>query len=500
MPEFNRFKLKSLITWGGLSFIAGTAMLASFIGLVPLPSLRGPYVVTFLAYFMIAGVAYILAVIRLDRDRMPIIIIWGFAILFRLVLLLTLPTLSDDVFRYSWDGHLISQWINPYLLPVNSPALDGYSTALRELVNNNWMASPYLPSAQMLFLFVHQVAPESIKALQITAVLLDLVTAWLVMDILKRVLNSARQVLIYLWNPLVIIEFSHGAHVVDALMICLVMLTFWLLLKAYPDRKTRSWLATASVISLAAATLTKGLPLMLVSVVWRRWAWKRLLLFVVVVLGVIAFFALGAGLGLTGEEDGRGVFGAIRIYMSWWNFNSGIYHWLEVGLSGYQTPGAVPVDIVGERPIQLARVITNVMILLAVLLTAWLSWRLDNPNTRDHITRTLFLLRLATIPISAYILFAHTINPWYMILIIPFLPFLYPKQDEPEWIKRFRWPWIYFSLAVSLSYLTYINPDDLREFYLVRQVEYLPLYLLLIWAIWPSMIHKFRPMPNGDTR
>ena len=500
MPELNGFKLKRLNTWGGLSFIAGTAMLACFSGLLMLPSLRGPYVVTFLAYFVIAGGVYILAVIRLDRDRMPIAIIWGFAILFRLVLLLTSPTLSDDVFRYTWDGNLLSQWVNPYTLPVNSPALDEYSTSLRELVNHNWMASPYLPSAQLLFLFVQKVSPESIKAFQISAVLLDLATAWLVMDILRRVMSSSRQVLIYLWNPLVIIEFSHGAHVVDALMICLVMLTFWLLLKAKPKRHRQSWFTTASAISLAAATLTKGLPLMLVSVVWRRWDWKRLLLFAVVILGVIAIFAVGAGLGLTGEQDGRGVFGALRIYMNWWNFNSGIYHWLEIGLSGYQTPGAVPVDIVGERPIQLARLITTGLTALAVLLTAWLSWRMDNPKTRDHITRTLFLLRLATIPIGAYLLFTHTVHPWYVILIIPFLPFLSPKQDEAIWTKRLKWPWIYFSLAVSLSYLTYINPDDLREFNLVRQVEYMPLYLLLIWAAWPLLTRRIKINSDKRTR
>lgn len=492
MPALYRFQNKLNIRLGGFSFLAGSVMLASFAGLLSLPSLRGPHVVAFLAYFMLAGSAYILAVIRLDRDRLPLKSLWIFAILFRLLVSLTEPTLSDDVFRYIWDGHLLSQWINPYALPVNSPLLDSYSTPLRELVNHNWMASPYLPSSQLLFTIVHQIAPESVKAFQITSIFLDLMTAWLVMHMLARVRISKRQVMIYLWNPLVIIEFSHGAHVVDALMIFLAMMTFWLLLKAEADISGQKWFPTASAISLAAATLTKGLPLMLVSVVWRRWDWKKLLLYISIILTATIIFAIDAGLGLTGVQENKGVFGAILIYLRWWNFNSGIYHWLEVGLSGYQTSGAVPVEIVGQGPILVARLITSGLTGLAILLTTWLSWRVDNPRSRDHKNRTLNLIRLATLPIGAYILFTSTVNPWYVTLIIPLLPFFTPMQDEPIWMKRFIWPWIYFSLMVNLSYLTYINPDNLRELYSVRLIEYIPLYLLLLWALWPIFFHRFK--------
>lgn len=497
MPAYKGFFTKLNIPAGGYSYLAGLTMLACFAGLLTLPSLRGPHVITFLALFLLAGSAYVLAVILLDRDRLPLISLWTFAILFRLVVLFTEPTLSDDVFRYIWDGHLLSQWINPYALPVNSTLLDSISTDLRDLVNHSWMTSPYLPSSQLLFTIVHLIAPESVKAFQITSLILDLMTAWLVMDMLALVRISKRQVLLYIWNPLVVIEFSHGAHVVDALMIFLVMLTFWFLIKAKPGLSNRNWLTTASSICLAAATLTKGIPLILLSVVWRRWGWKRLLLYATIIIAVIIIFTIEAGLGLTGDLDGKGVFGALRIYLTWWNFNSGIYHWLEVGLSGYQTPGAVPVEIVGEGPIQLAKMITGSLLALVVLFTTWLSWRLDISHTRDHTIRTLELMRLAILPTGAYILFTSTVNPWYITLILPFLPFLTPLQTEPGWIKRSIWPWIYFSLAVSLSYLTYINPDDFRELYFVRQIEYIPLYVLIVWALWPVFIQRKDLLPTG---
>ena len=141
-----------LARWGGISLLSGVAIETCFAALIPLATLRGPALATFLAYFVIAGVAYALAVARLGRDRLSLRAVWAFAILFRLTLLLTSPpTLSDDVYRFIWDGRLANAGVSPYAHAVNSPLLDAFDTPQRALVNNNWMASPYLPAAQALF-------------------------------------------------------------------------------------------------------------------------------------------------------------------------------------------------------------------------------------------------------------------------------------------------------------------------------------------------------------
>ncbi|MGD2157608.1 MAG: polyprenol phosphomannose-dependent alpha 1,6 mannosyltransferase MptB [Anaerolineales bacterium] len=464
-------------------------MAACFAALVPLPSLRGSHVITFLAYFTLAATAYLIATLRMERDRIPIGLIWGLALLFRLTLLLTSPTLSDDVYRYIWDGHLLNQGLNPYALPVDSPELDAYTIPPREMVNNAWMASPYLPAAQGFFAAAVRLVPQSALVFQVGAALFDLAAGWLVMDILRRLRLPRRRVLLYLWNPLVVVEFAHGAHL-DAWMIFLVMLAFWLLAREKADSPRKALYRTGSALALAAATLTKIVPVLLVPLFLRRWGWKKALLYAAALLFAAAPFALTAGWGLLGPLDGTGLFGATRIYRMYWNYNSSLYHWLEVALSGYPTPGAVPLEVVGEGPGMAVRLLVSALMALVSLATLHWTWRLDDPAEKNPRARNLNLLRLASFPLGAYLLLTPTVHPWYMTVLTPLLPFLLPQEGESPAIRRFAWAWLYFSIAVAFSYLTYLDPQNLREFAQVRWLEYLPLLGLLGWA-------TVRNLPNS---
>lgn len=466
---------------GGISFLSGLILAGSLIFLVPLPDLRGPQVAAFLIIYLAASAAYVAAVLRLVRDGMPMAVIWGLAILFRLLLLLTEQSLSDDVYRFIWDGHLLRQGISPYSRAVNSPLLDPFEIPVRSLVNHDWMASPYLPAAQLLFIPI----PGRVFAFRIGAVILDLSIGLLLAASLKRMSIPAAGVLIYLWNPLILTEFSNGAHLVDAWMIFLVILAYWLMLRANDSHRYKNLFTCGAVISLAAATLTKGLPAILVPIFFRRWRWKYLFLYAGLVVAVLFVFSLAAGWGLFGPLDGTGLFGALRIYTAQWNFNSSIYHWLEVLLSGYQTPGAVPPGIAGQTPILVARFLTSAAILLVSLLAGIWAWRLDSASRAGYLARTLALFRLSVIPIAAYLLLTHTVHPWYAAFLVALLPFLLPAKDEVMQLSRFIWPGLYLSLAVSLSYVTYLDPNDLREYSFVRPLEYLPVFGLLIWAAWP---------------
>jgi alpha-1,6-mannosyltransferase len=464
-----------------LTLLCGTSIATCSTALWQFPALIGAATGGFLAYFLLASAAYLLAALRLEHDRPSLAMIWVIAVLMRLILLGSPDGLSTDVYRYAWDAHLTSLGVNPYTYAVNSAALDAYTVPLRSLVDHAWMASPYLPAAQAWFAAADLLAPLNLFAFRLAAVLCDLGSGLLVMLLLRQSGLPGRWVLLYLWNPLVAVEFSVSAHL-DAWMLLLTLSAFWFLIRAETKLSHARRNALLSAAFLGAATLTKGLPVLLAPLFLRRWRWSGLAVYGAVVIGGCLPFAAQAGWGLSGTLDGQGLFGAVRIYMSQWNYNSGLYHWLETWLTGYHSAGGVPLEAAYLPAIQFSRGLSTLLIGLGGLAAGVLAWRADVAEAGFKY-RSLKLMRLASLPIGAYLLFTHTIHPWYVILILPFVPFLFPG--------RAAWPWLYLSCAVAVSYLTYFDPLQPREFAFVRNVEYLPFFALSGWAAWPILQRRW---------
>ena len=81
----------------------------------------------------------------------------GVAVLLRLVFLFSTPVLSDDFFRFVWDGRLLVAGVNPYLyLPSNllhSPIFlsANLNTTLYEGLNSPNYFTVYPPLNQLFF-------------------------------------------------------------------------------------------------------------------------------------------------------------------------------------------------------------------------------------------------------------------------------------------------------------------------------------------------------------
>jgi hypothetical protein len=450
--------------------LMGLVMEGAFAGILLQGDLRH-HIIPFLSLYGVACAAYGAACLwmvrRVSGRSLALTIVFTLAIAFRVTLLAaTPPTLSDDVYRYIWDGHLTGAGINPYAYPVNSPQLDGLDIEQRALVNHPWMASPYLPVAQAFFAVVYGLAPASPLAFQVGAAVVDLLAGLLLIDLLRRVGLRPVYALIYLWNPLVVFEFAHGAHV-DAWMILLTMLALWTCVVS------RSHVLSAS--ALAVATLTKGLPLLLLPVLARRWRWRHLVVYAGLVSCVCVVFVLGVGWGLRGPLDGEGLFGALRIYVAQWDYNGSLFRWLAVVAhltwTGRLTAPAFP----GAAPTLVAKLV----VAAAMTLVLGGVWR-QAGRYRDDLS----LLRLAAVPVGAYLLMATTVHPWYVTFIIPLMPFLLPASDEVSGFGRLALPWLVFSALVALSYLSYRVPGVVSEDPLIYLAEYVPFYGLLIWSAW----------------
>ena len=434
---------------------------------------------TTVAWVMLAFTAYVIALVAVERSGLIAPIwLWGGALLFRLILLLTEPTLSTDVYRYLWDGYVANNGVSPYAFPIDSPQLDFLSHPIRELANHSWMASPYLPAAQALFGFVTRWMSLTPLSMQIAMVLLDLCNAILLAALLSLSALPQRRLLLYLWNPLVVIEVAHGAHV-DTWMILLTLLALWLFLRTERRGGQPRWRLLAdwaAPVALALATLTKILPAFLMALFFWRWRWGRIALFLIVTLALLAPAGLRAGWGLTGPLDGHGLFAALRIYGDQWNYNSGLFHWIERFFSDRMGLEAAVATLQAKR-------------IVAVAMLLWLAriWWLarGNPGPRVY-------MRLAASLMVAYALLAVTFHPWYLLLPLAFLPFLAPGDDEPGRRWWYAAPMIYLSAALFFSYFTYLDPQNLREYELVRRLEWVPTWALLTVAALLNMPSRRR--------
>jgi hypothetical protein len=342
-----------------------------------------------------------------------------------------------------------------------------------------------LPAAQAVFFTVTAVFPLRPFYLQVAMVLFELSAAWILARLLALAILPAQRLIIYLWNPLVIVEVAHGAHI-DAWMLLLALMAVYFALKQAEENSQQStanseqstvnrqgeiggslakledsWVL--SPLFLGLATLTKILPVLLLPVLFWFWNWRQRLFYGLLVVIMLIPFGLQAGWGLTGELDGTGLFGALRIYGSLWSFNSGLFHWLEVGLGkqGYIDPAVSAKVIIG--------------LLYLLLLTA--VWLLARTRTTPRAA-----LRLMSLPLMGYMLITPTLHPWYFLILIAFLPFLTPAAEESPWLWLLVAPWLYLSGALIFSYLTYLDPLNFGELEWVRQLEWLPVFVLLLVA------------------
>lgn len=233
------------------------------------------------------------------------------ALLAGLPLVLAPPTLSDDVFRYLWDGHVTLSGIDPYLYAPDDAALAALRNAAWSQVNHRQIPTIYPPLAQLIFVigaaFAHGKAVVSLLAL-----LAHAGVALLVPQLAPG--HARRAVALYALNPLVLTESALAGHVDVFVGLCLAASV--LALARGHALRGGLFAGLASGVKLAGFAL---LPL------FRPRQWRGLGL--ALLLGAVALVPLlGAG-------SGSGVTGGLGQYARRWEGNAGPYALAEAGLT-----------------------------------------------------------------------------------------------------------------------------------------------------------------------
>jgi alpha-1,6-mannosyltransferase len=221
-------------------------------------------------------------------------VILAVAALLRLLVLCAPPYLSNDIYRYVWDGRVEGAGINPYrYIPVD-PHLDRLrdSQIFPRINRSTYAPTIYPPMAEGIFFVVTRIS-QSLVAMKAAMVVFEAITIAALLRLLDAAGLPSGHIIVYAWHPLPIWEFAGSGHI-DAALIALVVLALW------ARQQGRSWLTG---LALAGATLLKFYPAVLLPAVYRRWEWRLPIAFLVAaVLGYLPF--MGAGWGVLGFLPG----------------------------------------------------------------------------------------------------------------------------------------------------------------------------------------------------
>ncbi|MFU8892966.1 MAG: methyltransferase domain-containing protein [Luteolibacter sp.] len=347
------------------------------------------------------------------RDQLDLKTVLIGAVLFRLFMLPFPPLTSDDFFRYLWDGLVQHQGDNPY---HHLPSSDRYADlhALPEYTRSNSKDyhSVYPPLSQAVFYVAAAFRDWGFQAsyivLKLQWMLLEIAGIWA----LSRMV-SARDLMLYAWNPLIIIAVVGQGHT-EAGMVGLILLSLYLVARNKPGLAS---------ITLAAAGWIKLYPFLLFPFLVSRFGFRKIW------PGALVATALGwAYLDATAI---RNLSGSLTLYLSYFEYNSGIYFALRE--IGWKVGWLVGLD--DPRP-----AITYGLALAFALigLTAW--WQ--------HHRRKLALAPAVMLVFAAYLVCSRTVHPWYLSGVLCLLPLV-----SPVW----RWPWLWLAAGSWGTYLLYVD-------------------------------------------
>lgn len=371
-----------------------------------------------------------------DEVAEPDRFLFGAAILFRVLLILAMPALSDDYARFIWDGRLLLQGINPFrYLPVELMAgglvPDGLvDPALYQALNSPNYYTVYPPVNQVIFALAAWISPDSplgsVVVLRLPIILAELGTLWLMTKLLKKSRRNPNLALLYGLNPLIILELTGNVHF-EAVMIFFVLLAVYLWQKHSP---------VLSAAALALAVATKLLPLITLPLVVAYAGWQRGVRYSLLVVGFVTllfvpFFDVALLMNMLESID---------LYFRKFEFNASLYYLIrEVGywLEGYNVLGRIGLWL--------------------PLLTAAGILAIAFARTFPLSVRLLWMLTL-------YLAMATTVHPWYITSVVAGSVFV----ASPVYSVRYM---LFWSALVWLSYSAY-RTNPVHEDPMLLALEY----------------------------
>ncbi len=321
------------------------------------------------------------------------------ALVLRLMFLFSPPQLSDDMYRYLWDGSTTLRGSNPYALAPAAVRPPPELAAVHAQINHPGYITIYPPAAQLVFA-AGTLFGGSITGLKALLLMVDLLLCALIINVLRRLDMPVSRAVLYAWNPLPVVEIAASGHV-DGAGMTMVIGALALLLAGYTcDTKQRSRVYGLSGALLACAGMVKLFPFALVP-----------LLFLLVPRGKRRYFAAGfvttlAAVVVIFLPQLSNIFTSLNAYARNWEF------------AGYAF--SILRSITGSGTI--ARLILSATFCATAAGVLIRTYARISPETTEAAKAREIVQACYTTAIL-FLLLTPTLQPWYALSLAAFLPF-----------------------------------------------------------------------------
>jgi hypothetical protein len=328
---------------------------------------------------------------RAQRARaLELRMIIGVALLLRLPMLFTAPSLSDDVWRYLHDGRAQRAGVSPYLYPPADERTASFRGPEHARINHPELVTIYPPGAQLAFL-ANALSGSHLLTWRLLLIGAELLLILALAALLRERAASLNNLVLYAWHPLAVVEIAGNGHI-EPLAIALLMAGL------LSVRKGRPWLAGA-LLGLSVAVKFVAAPIIALTAETRRARVIAAATAVIVILYSIYW-------------SGGRVFGSLGTFAIRWEGNASVYALLAALTDGHR-----------------ARILSAALLLCAAVII--------HRTCADSIQR-------AAAFIFALLLLSPMVHPWYLLWLLAFMPLL-----ADGWLRTAGIAW---SVLVVASY------------------------------------------------
>jgi alpha-1,6-mannosyltransferase len=370
------------------------------------------------------------------------------AFVFRALFILAIPNLSQDFYRFIWDGRVILSGINPYLFTVESfinkgefPVYQAQELYQGMGVLNASHFSNYPPLNQLCFviagLFAGKSILGSVVVMRLLIITADFGTLYFGKKLLEKIKIPVYNIFFYILNPFIIIELTGNLHF-EGIMIFFLIWSLHLL-------HIGKWQLSAIVLALSVSV--KLIPLIFLPLLFKRLGLKKSIQFYSITgLTTLLFFTPFYSTTFINNYAKT-----VGLWFQDFEFNASIYYLVRE--IGYLFRGYNEIAIIGKA--------IPIIIFIFVILVSFFK---KNKTTSQLIVSCLIVL-------SFYYFMATTVHPWYVATLLILSIF-----------TNYKFPLVW-SLVIILSYLAYANSNNSENLWIIA-LEYSIVYSVFIWEVF----------------